>query len=184
VIITGPSVSGKSTLHCCLSVERNFLPVPVHTTRSPRYGEVPGIDAIFVSEDEYFKNHDRGIYIEESPDVGFFANAYYGSPKSWIASAEYGIIGCYVSPTIRVARIVKERSDGRVIWIHLDANETVRRRRLAQRSPESDKTSIQARIHSAPPRSEVMDCDMYLDTSYLSAGDIIRRVNGYLNSVE
>lgn len=51
--ISGPSLSGKSTLARYLNALPEFQEVISHTTRLPREGEVNGVDYHFVSEDVF-----------------------------------------------------------------------------------------------------------------------------------
>ena len=84
IVLTGASAAGKTTLHCCLTIEHSLMPSPIHTTRDIRAGELPGIDAVFVTEREYLENSIAGRYIESSPEDGYFGGAYYGCPKDWV----------------------------------------------------------------------------------------------------
>ena len=52
IIICGKTNSGKSTLKNAL-LQHGFESIVTYTTRSPRLGEVNGVDYHFVSEEEF-----------------------------------------------------------------------------------------------------------------------------------
>lgn len=64
IIICGKTNSGKSTLKNAL-LQHGFESIVTYTTRSPRPGEVNGVDYHFVSEEE-FENLKKGQLLEWS----------------------------------------------------------------------------------------------------------------------
>lgn len=80
VVVSGSAGSGKST------VLRNFklgLCDPFRfsvsaTTRTPRHGEVEGVDYFFVSREAFERMIRRGELLEHA----FFNHHYYGTPKA------------------------------------------------------------------------------------------------------
>jgi len=177
IILTGASAAGKTTLHCCLTVKYSLIPSPIHTTRDIRKGELPGIDAFFVDELQYLENLLAGCYVEESPEDGYFGGAYYGCPKDWIKQTLLEDCNCYVCPTVRIARILKQRLGRRVVWIHLIASERVRLHRLRKRNPEMPIEQIDQRILAGRRRLDLRLCDATIDTSFLKPRDILLRAN-------
>lgn len=184
VILTGASASGKTTLHCCLTVKNGLVPTPVHTTRKMRTGELPGIDAVFLNEAEYLRMFQIGSYIESTPDEGYFSGAYYGCPRAWITQTEQGSHNCFVCPTVRNARLIKQELGQKIVWIHLLASETVRRIRLKRRNPNMESNHLQQRIASGSRQLDLNLCDAILDTSFLNPCDILRRANFVINAWE
>ena len=55
----------------------NFIELILGTTRSPRDGEVPGVDYEFLSVNEYLELERSGRLLES----GFYEGNYYGTPK-------------------------------------------------------------------------------------------------------
>ena len=108
VIITGATVTGKTTLCRRLIVHFGLDPMPVHTTRKLRDGEIENIDGIFISEQEYKTRFDNGEYLQESLESAYFSGAYYGCPREWINSTKHGNYSCFVCPTVKMAKEIKE----------------------------------------------------------------------------
>lgn len=175
IILTGPSASGKTTLHCCLTLHFGLLPIPVHTTRQLRPGEVLGVDIINLSEFEYLENLEKGLYLEESPESAFFGGAYYGTPVKWISETILGDFNCFVCPTVKVARQVKKELSDSVFWIHLTASEYVRHKRITKRNPEMEKENVSIRLSGGGQQVNIAGHDYCMDTSYLGAFPIFER---------
>ena len=53
VILSSPSGAGKTSLVNLLSKQDNFKISISHTTRKPRYGEIPNKDYYFVNDQEF-----------------------------------------------------------------------------------------------------------------------------------
>jgi guanylate kinase len=77
IILTGPSGVGKGTLLAALLAKRPELYLSVSaTTRSPRPGEVDGVNYYFYSRDRFEKAIAQGELLEWAE----FAGNYYGTP--------------------------------------------------------------------------------------------------------
>jgi guanylate kinase len=78
-IVSGPSGSGKRTL---IQHIVNRLPeierVPTYTTRSPRSGEIPNVDYVFVTTEEFSQLLKSGEIYEYTRTYG---DQLYGSPR-------------------------------------------------------------------------------------------------------
>ena len=74
LIFVGPSGVGKSTLIDMLIEEfpSRFQLAVGHTTRPPRLNEVPGVDYIFLTRDQFIANRDNGEYFEYVENYGNF----------------------------------------------------------------------------------------------------------------
>lgn len=182
VIITGASASGKTTLHCCLSVYFGLVPVPIHTTRKLRGGEVLDIDVVSVSEDEYTTRFNKGEYLEESPESAYFSGAFYGSPREWISATCRREYNCFVCPTVGVAKRAKEELGEAIVWIHMEASPAVRKERLMRRDPAIKQEDFHTRLKRGGSVVDISGHDLRIDTSYLTAHEIFSRAMLYLNS--
>ncbi len=83
VTITGPSLTGKTTLAQDL-MEKNsdFHAVVTHTTRPPRQGEVNGESYHFVTKEEFIKLLGQDGFVEYA-EVGPEGNThFYGASKA------------------------------------------------------------------------------------------------------
>lgn len=182
VIITGASASGKTTLHCCLSVHFGLVPVPTHSTRKLRIGEVSGIDVVSMSEDEYMTRFNEGEYLEESPESAYFSGAFYGSPREWISATHRGEYNCFVCPTVRIARKVKEELGESIAWIHMTASPVVRKERLVRRDPSIQEEDFHTRLKRGGAVVDISGHDLCIDTSCLTAYEIFSRAMTFLDS--
>lgn len=180
VVLTGPSASGKTTLHVCMTIHFSLVPDPVHTTRPLRVGEVSGVDVRSMSEEEYLQNFDAGAYLEDSPESAYFSGSYYGTPRAWIESTTRRDFNCFVCPTVKVARRLKEVLGGEIFWIHLSANEEVRMKRLAKRNPDMNMEDFSARVNRGSQKVDISGHDYCIDTSRLGARDIFLKAVGAL----
>lgn len=77
LLISGPSGAGKSTLLTRLTAEFNdelYFSVSC-TTREPRDGEIDGVNYHFISENDFKKGIDEGLFLE----YAFVHSHFYGT---------------------------------------------------------------------------------------------------------
>lgn len=175
VIITGASVTSKTTLFRCLIVHFRLFPIPVHMTRQLRDGEIRDIDGVFISEEEFKARFQKGDYIQDSLESTYFSGAYYGCPKEWIFCTMRGDFNCFVCPTVKTARKIKETLGHKIFWIHMIANNNVRRQRLMKRNPNMKKEYFDIRIKRGDVPVDITGHDLIIDTSFLNVSDIFFR---------
>ena len=78
-VISGPSGVGKGTICQRLIAQNSNLVCSVSaTTRSPRQGEVNGVNYFFISEEEFLSQIDKNCFLEWAEVFG----NYYGTPKA------------------------------------------------------------------------------------------------------
>ncbi len=84
IVISGPSGVGKGTVlkEYLKNAQNTFLSVSA-TTRSPRNGEMDGINYFFVSHDKFESMIKNGEIIEHT----VYNGNYYGTPKSPLQNA-------------------------------------------------------------------------------------------------
>lgn len=75
LILVGGSASGKSTIEKILCSNYGYKKITSYTTRSPRDGEIDGIDYHFISKDEFLERQKNGFFAE----VGEYNGWLYGS---------------------------------------------------------------------------------------------------------
>lgn len=172
VIITGASTTGKTTLFRRIIIQYGLDPIPVHTTRNARDGEVKNIDSTFISEDEFKRHFLKGEYLQESIESTYFGGAYYGCPKSWINLTISGDYNCFPCPTVKMAKSIKEQLREKIFWIHLIADKDVRHQRLLKRDPGLKKEDFDTRIERGDTSVDITGHDLLIDTSYLNAWEI------------
>ena len=80
-VLSGPSGVGKGTLANMLKERNPEIALSVScTTRSPRKGEVDGVDYFFLTRDEFLDRANRGLFYEYSEHFDNF----YGTPKDYV----------------------------------------------------------------------------------------------------
>ena len=78
VILSSPSGAGKTSLVNLLSTQDNFNISISHTTRKPRYGEIPNKDYYFVNDEEFKRLINNKEFIEYAKVF----NNYYGTSRT------------------------------------------------------------------------------------------------------
>lgn len=80
-IVSAPAGTGKTTLVSMLTKEFDCVVRSISfTTRSPREGEVDGVDYFFVSEEQFKKKIEKGDFLEYANVFGFL----YGTSKEFV----------------------------------------------------------------------------------------------------
>ena len=137
IVISGPSGAGKGTICKALLEREDNLYISVSaTTRSPRKGEVDGVNYYFLTQDEFKKKVDNNEFLEWAEVHG----NYYGTPKfnveEMINEGKNIILEIDVQGALNVK---KNCEDGVFIFILPPSMEELKRRIIARGSetPES-----------------------------------------------
>ena len=90
-IVTGASASGKTTL-VQEAILQGFTCLPTAMTRSLKKGEIDGVHAKFMSEQEFKTRFANGDFLEDSLDYAkvHATGIYHGTPRAWIPELEKG----------------------------------------------------------------------------------------------
>lgn len=84
IIVSGPSVAGKSSvIKCLVSSYKNYETAIFATSRSIRPGEIPNVDYYFLTKEEFIQGIKKDLFFEYSLYVG----NYYGTLKEPIYSS-------------------------------------------------------------------------------------------------
>lgn len=172
IIITGASVTGKTTLSRRLIVHFGLQPLPAHMTRKSRDGEIENVDAVFITEEEFKVRFLRGDYLQDSLESTYFSGTYYGCPREWVNRSINDENHCFVCPTVKTAKKIKELLKQNIFWIHLITNKNIRQQRLLQRNPDINKQDFDTRIERGNAPIDITGHDLIIDTSYLNAWEI------------
>ena len=137
IVISGPSGAGKGTICKALLEREDNLYISVSaTTRSPRKGEVDGVNYYFLTREEFKKKVDNNEFLEWAEVHG----NYYGTPKfnveEMINEGKNIILEIDVQGALNVK---KNCEDGVFIFILPPSMEELKRRIIARGSetPES-----------------------------------------------
>lgn len=80
LVISGPSGCGKGTVLEHLMKNEGFCYSVSATTRAPREGEVDGENYFYISESEFFRWIDSGLFLEHA----VYCGNLYGTPKEYV----------------------------------------------------------------------------------------------------
>ena len=83
LVLSGPGGVGKSSVARELRTRGIYWVSISATTRSPREGEIDGVDYFFISESEFDSRVSQGDFLEWA----VFAGARYGTPRSAVEKA-------------------------------------------------------------------------------------------------
>ncbi len=148
LVFSGPSGVGKGTLLKRLFAETDFPLVSSvsATTRSPRPGEVDGVDYRFFTRDEFLRRREAGDFLE-SFEV-YAGGALYGTLREDVEAAlergDWVVLEIDVKGAASVAAIYPEAE---TIFIEPPSIETLRER-LKGRGSECD-AEIEKRVAQA-----------------------------------
>lgn len=142
LIFSGPSGSGKDTVirEILARDEKTVVSISM-TTRSPRTGEVDGINYYFVSREEF----EKKIENDEMLEWAKYGDNYYGTPKApvskWIAEGKTVILEIEVQGADKI----RSRYPGVRTMFLMPPSMHVLKSRLSGRNTESDE-EIRQRI--------------------------------------
>lgn len=145
IVISGPSGAGKGTI-CKALIEKNkeiFISVSA-TTRSPRAGEVDGVNYHFLSREEFVKRVEKNDFLEYAEVYG----NYYGTPKSKVQDMLDRGIDVILEIDIQGALKVKENFDEGVFIFILPPSMEELKQRIIKRGSETPE-SLMTRFKSA-----------------------------------
>ena len=78
IVVSGPAGSGKGTVNAQLTVRDDFVYSVSATTRSPRPGEIDGVNYYYITHEEF----ERRIAKNEMLEYTSYCGNYYGTPLS------------------------------------------------------------------------------------------------------
>lgn len=145
IVISGPSGAGKGTI-CKALIEKNpEIQVSTScTTRSPRVGEIDGVNYYFITKQEFKDRIEKDDFIEYAEVYG----NYYGTPKSNVEKLLEEGKDVILEIDIQGALKVKENfDDGTFIFILPPSMEELKQR-IIKRGSETPE-SLMTRFKSA-----------------------------------
>ncbi len=136
IVISGPSGAGKGTI-CKEFIKRNDCYISVSaTTRSPREGEIDGVNYFFITREEFQKRLAEDDFLEHAEVYGNL----YGTPRSKVLEILESGKDVILEIDIQGALKVKEKvKDGVFIFILPPSLEELKQRiiKRGSESPES-----------------------------------------------
>ena len=138
-VVSAPSGAGKTTLvheviHR-LQGEYDVQRVITYTSKTPRPGEINGVDYHFVTEEEFKAKIETNFFVEYSTVYG----AYYGFPSSVLDAMKCGTSFIAIVDRAGAASLKACVGAALLIWIMPPSKEALAER-LAGRAQDSDVT--------------------------------------------
>ena len=145
VVFSGPSGSGKGTvLKEALKKDDNLKVSVSVTTRSPREGEVDGVDYIFYSQEQFLDLVSRDGFLEWA----CFCENYYGTPKAEIEAQLNDGKNVILEIEVQGAMKIREKCPEAVLIFNLPPSLEELKKRLVGRNTDSDEV-IKKRLNTA-----------------------------------
>ena len=175
VFLTGASGVGKSTTYRGM-IEHGFTPSPNHLTRPRRAEEIEGIDAHFISIEQFAANMAHGTYLEKTMEEAEYGGVYYGSPASWETDAKkessfVAIPSNAIALRGLLQRLEEQKIRRNVIWANLYAPLETRHERVARYV--TDPTQLHNRLYNGIGQGTKPDADINIDTSTHSPEEVL-----------
>jgi guanylate kinase len=157
-VVSAPSGTGKTTLISLLLENDSTLVKTIsYTSRSPREGEVDGVDYHFVSHEQFKIMISEQFFIEFAQVYGH----YYGTSKKEVvdhlANGKFVVLVIDTQGAIELMKII-EKNNITFIFIEPPSIEELKKR-LAGRKSEDTET-MKVRLNSV---EKEMLCKMYYD---------------------
>ncbi|MGL4990400.1 MAG: guanylate kinase [Sarcina sp.] len=145
IVISGPSGAGKGTIcKALLEKHKEILLSVSATTRSPREGEIDGINYHFMRKEDFIEKVEENDFLEYAQVYG----NYYGTPKSNVEKILESGTDVILEIDIQGALKVKEQSEEGVFIFILPPSMEELKQRIIKRGSETPE-SLMTRFKSA-----------------------------------
>lgn len=154
IVISGPSGVGKGTICNKLINELNAWYSVSTTTRSPREGEVEGVNYYFITKDE-FENKIRN---NEFLEYNLYNGNYYGTSKEMVINKINEGINVFSEIDVNGARNIKKIfPDALLIYIAPPSMEVLKERLIGRGTESIDRINERLKI----AEEEMKQIDFY-----------------------
>ena len=173
IVISGPSGVGKGTICNKLINELNAWYSVSTTTRSPREGEIDGVNYFFVSKEEFEKKISEGEFLE----YNIYNDNYYGTSKKTVLDKMNEGINVFSEIDVNGAHNIKKIfPDALLIYIAPPSMDALRER-LIGRGTESEE-KINQRLEIA--KKELEEVDFY---DYVVVNDDLEKATNEVKNI-
>ena len=153
IVLSGPSGVGKGTVRKAIFSQENtsFEYSISMTTRTPRVGEVDGVDYFFKSREEFESLIEQGKLLEYAEFVG----NYYGTPVDYVRETTLRGKDVFLEIEVEGAKQVREKfPDGLFIFLSPPSLSELKNR-IVTRGTETEEV-INNRMNVAREEIEMM----------------------------
>ncbi len=158
MVLSAPSGAGKTTIARALMDRGEDFAFSVSaTTRSPRKGEVHGVDYWFLSEEEFLRMVDDGEFAEWAEVHGYF----YGTPKESLVRAGRDGRCMVLDIDVQGAMQIRETVPEALLLFILPPSVESLFRRLTGRGTEKEET-LRRRLNTALQELEAAEAFDFL----------------------
>lgn len=158
IVISGFSGAGKGTLMKRLINDYDNYALSVSmTTRSPREGEVNGVDYFFVTTEEFEKAIEEGAFAEHA----CYCGNYYGTPMNYVQEKLKAGMNVILEIEVQGAMQIKRKFPETLLLFVTPPTAAELERRLRSRGTETEE-AINKRLSRAKEEAESMDCYEFL----------------------
>lgn len=174
IVLSGPSGVGKSTVIKHLLQNRPDIHFSVSfTTRSPRDGEVDGVNYNFVSREEF----ERMISAGELLEYAQYVNNYYGTSLKVIEDKIEQGIDVLLDIEVQGAATVRQKCPGVPMIFILPPSLEELERRLRHRNTDSPEVIAQ-RLEKA-----VEECRQCVNYDYIVVNDSVEHASAEIQTI-
>ena len=139
LVVSGPAGSGKGTvLKCLMDKNKDFVYSVSATTRSPRPGEVNGVNYHYISTEEFEERIAKGGMLEYTR----YCENYYGTPKKEAEEVLDSGKNLILEIEVEGAENVKRLYPDAVLIMLLPPHFSVQESRLRGRGTETEEVIL------------------------------------------
>lgn len=161
IVVSGPAGSGKGTVNSQLIATGDFVFSVSATTRSPRPGEIDGVNYHFIDREEFQRRIDEDGFLEYTT----YCDNFYGTPlKEALAVLESGknlILEIECDGAKNVKKIFPEA----VLIMLIPPTFAIQEERLRGRATEPEEVILK-RLEKAKREIEQLDAYDYIVYNY------------------
>ena len=161
IVVSGPAGSGKGTVNSQLVATGDFVFSVSATTRSPRPGEIDGVNYHFIDREEFERRIEENGFLEYTT----YCDNYYGTPlKEALAVLESGknlILEIECDGAKNVKKIFPEA----VLIMLIPPTFAIQEERLRGRATETEEVILK-RLEKAKREIEQLDAYDYIVYNY------------------
>lgn len=173
IVISGPSGVGKGTICNKLFKELNAWYSVSTTTRSPREGEVDGVNYFFITKEEFLKKIEAGEFLE----YNYYNENYYGTSKKIVLEKMDQGVNVFSEIDVNGARNIKKIfPDALLIYIAPPSMEELRKRLVGRGTDPIER--INQRLAIA--EEEMKQVDFY---DYVVVNDDLEKATNQVKEI-